>query len=73
MYRYPAPSIIETPRIVSTLSYSEHLSPTYGAYTLSRRFAILHSYGLSILHFPFGTTLHTVCLHSLTSPFWYEQ
>jgi len=44
-------------------SDSEHLSPTYGAYVLSRRLTILHSYGLGVLHFPFGATFHTVRLH----------
>ena len=52
-----------------TLSDSEHLSTTRRAYTLSCWFTILHSYGPGILHFPFGTALHTVCLHWLTSFF----
>jgi len=52
-----------------TLPNSEHLSSTRRAYTLSGRLTILHSYGPGIPHFPFGTALHTVCLHWLTSFF----
>ena len=52
-----------------TLPYPEHLGPTYGAYTLSCWFAILHSYGPSISHFSLCTTFDTVCLHLLTSLF----
>ena len=64
MHRYPALSIIQTPGIsASTLSYSEHLRATHGTHALSRWFPILHGYGLSVLHFPFGTTLHTIRLH----------
>ena len=48
---------------------SEHLSTACRAYTLSCWFAILHSYGPGIPHFPFGTALHTICLHWLTSFF----
>ena len=48
---------------ILTLSDSEHLSAAYGAYTLSRWLAILHSYGLGIPHLSFGTALHAVCLH----------
>ncbi len=44
-------------------SYSEHLSATYGANTLSCWFAVLHGYGLGIPHFPLGAALNTVCLH----------
>ncbi len=51
------------------LSYSEHLGATCGAHTLSCRLAIFHGYALSILHFPFGTAFHTVCLHLSTSLF----
>ena len=46
-----------------TLPYPEHLGPTGRAYALSRWFAVLHSYGLSIPHFPLGTALHAICLH----------
>jgi len=49
------------------LPYPEHLSPTYGAYTLSCRPPILHSYGFGVLHFPFGTAPETICLHRSTS------
>jgi len=48
---------------ILTLPDSKHLSPTRGTYPLSRRPAVLHSYGLSVLHFPFGAAFHTVCLH----------
>jgi len=65
---YPASTIILIPVISAvTLSNSKHLSPTYGAHTLSRWPAVLQSYGLGILHFPFGSALETVCLHQSTS------
>jgi len=48
---------------------SEHLCPASRTHTLSCRFAILHSYRLSIFHFPFGTALHAVCFHLFTSLF----
>ena len=48
-----------------SLAYPEHLRPTYGTHTLGCRLAILHGYALGILHFPFSTTFHTICLHSL--------
>ena len=70
MQRYPAYSAILMPAISAlTLSYSEHLSPTYGAHTLGCRLTILHGYTLGILHVPFGTALHTVCLHQIHLPF----
>jgi hypothetical protein len=47
--------------------YSEHLGSTSGACTLCRRFAILHGYSLGVFHFPFGSALHTICLHQATS------
>ena len=50
-------------------SDSEHLGPTCGAHTLSRRLTILHGYRLSILHLPLGTAFHTVCLHCLPPVF----
>ncbi len=50
-----------------TLSYSEHLGPTCRTYALSRWFAILHRYALGILHVPFGTALHAIRFHFLTS------
>jgi hypothetical protein len=49
------------------LSDSKHLSATCGTNALCRRLTILHSYGLSIFHFPFGTALKAVCLHQSTS------
>ena len=54
-------------------SDSEHLSPTCGTYPLSCRPTILHGYCLGILHFPFGTAFHTICLHWSTSLFGYER
>ncbi len=47
--------------------YPEHLGATYRAHTLSRWFTVLHDYGLSIFHFPFGTTFDAVCLHWLAT------
>ena len=46
-----------------TLTNPEHLSATYGTYTLGCWLAVLHSYGFGILHFSFGTALHTIGLH----------
>ena len=64
----PALPLILTPEIaVLTLSYSEHLGPTYGAHPLSCRLTIFHGYALSVLHFPFGSAFHPVCLHQYTS------
>ena len=57
---------------VLALPYPKHLGPTYGTNPLSCRLTILHRYGLSILHFPLGTALHTVCLHFMTLPFLLE-
>ena len=66
--RYPASLAILIALILTfTLSYPEHLGPTDGAYPLSRRLTILHGYSLSVLHFPFGPALHTICLHFSTS------
>ncbi len=59
-----------------TFSYSEHLRPACGAYTLSRWPAVLHSYSPSIPHFSLGTALHTISLHLFTSflcMIWYER
>ena len=56
------PSVVLTPT-VSALPYPEHLSAACRAYTLSRRLAVLHGYRLGVLHFPFGSAFHTVCLH----------
>lgn len=54
---------------ILTLPDSKHLSATYGTDTLSCWPTILHGYDPGVLHFPFGTTFHTVCLHWTTSPF----
>ncbi len=68
--KYPALSVIPISEVSGlALSDSEHFSAACGAYTLSRRFAILHSYGLGVLHFPLGTAFHTVSLHVGTSFF----
>jgi len=56
-----------------TLAYPEHLGAAYRAHTLSRRLAILHGYGLSILHLPFGSAFHTVCLHQVHLLFEYDD
>jgi hypothetical protein len=52
---------------VSSLSYPEHLSPTYRTHTLGCWLAVLHGYALGIFHFSLGSTFHTVCLH-LSNP-----
>ena len=66
--RYPAsPLILIAPILTFTLAYPEHLGPTYRAYTLGCWPTILHDYSLSVLHFPFGPALHTICLHFSTS------
>jgi len=65
---YPASSIIlMTMMSALTFPYSKHLSAACRAHTLSCRPTIFHSYALSILHLPFSTALHTVCLHLTTS------
>jgi hypothetical protein len=46
-------------------AYSEHFSSAHGAYTLRCRFAVLHFYGLRVLHFPLRAALHAVSLHFL--------
>ena len=46
------------------LTYPEHLGAADRAYTLGCWSAIFHGYCLGILHFPLGSTLHTVGLHS---------
>jgi hypothetical protein len=63
---YPASLIFSTSKTVTYLSFanSEHFGAAVGAYTLSCRFAILHANLLGIFHFPLGTTLHAICLHS---------
>ena len=50
-------------RVQLALADSEHFRATGRAYALSRRLAILHCYGLGILHLFLGATLHTICLH----------
>ena len=60
------PSLSSNPKLtisVLTLSDSKHLSAAYRAYTLGSGLAILHDYAPGVLHFPFGTALHAVCLH----------
>jgi hypothetical protein len=49
----------------------EHLSAAGWAYTLSSRFAILHSDGFRIAHFFLGSALDAICLHdsSFLEPF----
>jgi len=49
--------------VALTLANFEHLGSAHRAHTLSCRPAIFHGYPSSVLHFPFGTALHTVCLH----------
>ena len=46
-----------------TLADSEHLGSAHRAHALSCWPAIFHGDPSSVLHFPFGTALHTVCLH----------
>ena len=53
--------------LTSAFPYPEHLSPTYGAHTLSRRLSVSHDYGPGVFHFSLGTTLDTVGLHLFTS------
>ena len=55
------------------LPYPEHLGPACGTHTLGCWLAVLHSDALSILHFPFGTTFHTICLHYGLPPFLVED
>jgi len=67
-YDVAQPSAVLRPAVSAlTLSNPEHLGPACGAYTLGCWFAILHRYGPSVLHFPLGTTFHTVGLHRFTS------
>ena len=69
-FRYPVSPVIVISRILAlALPYPEHLSPTHGAHTLSRRSTVLHGYGFSIFHFPLGTALNAVCLHIQASLF----
>ena len=64
LYKNIQPSVILILAISAlALPYPKHLGPTYGAHTLSRRLPVLHNYGLSIFHFPFGTAFHTIRLH----------
>ena len=50
-------------RVALALTNSEHLGATYRTCTLICWFAVFHSYGLGILHFPFCTALYTICFH----------
>ena len=62
--------------VISALLFpnTEHLGAAHRADTLSGWLAILHGYGFRVLHFPFGATLHAVCLHQVTSSFFsYRQ
>ena len=45
------------------LADSEHFGATYRTGALSRWFAVLHGYTLSILHLPLSAALYTVSLH----------
>jgi hypothetical protein len=49
----------------------KHLSAASRACPLGRRLAVLHLDGSRILHFLFGSALHTIRLHPL-SPFFYS-
>jgi len=64
----PSPAaILQLAVVALALPDSEHLGPAHGTHTLSGRPAVLHDYASGILHLPFGTALHTVCLHMFTS------
>ena len=52
-----------------TLADSEHFRATGRAYALGCWLAVFHGDAFGILHLLFGTALHTVCLHLLTSLF----
>ena len=54
-------------KVSLALTNPEHFRATAWTYTLSGWFAILHGDGFLILHFFFGTTLHTICFHVVTS------
>ena len=55
--------ILRLYRVDLTLTDSEHLRTAGWTYALSCRLSVLHCYGLSILHFLFSATLHTICFH----------
>jgi len=62
--KYPASPIIRLFIILAlALPDSEHLGAAFGTCPLSCWLPILHRDGLWILHFPFGTALHTICFH----------
>jgi len=50
---------------------TEELAPIEGIIGQDRALSALE-FGLNILHFPFGSAFHTVCLHCSTSLFDYE-
>ncbi len=54
------------------LTYPEHLGPANGTDALGCRLAVLHNDGPGILHFSFGSTFHTICLHLVNLPFLFE-
>ena len=58
------PSTILIPTALA-LPYQEHLGAARGTYTLGRWLTVLHGYALGVPHFPFGSTLDAVGLHSL--------
>ena len=47
-----------------TLANSEHFGSAHRAHTLGCRLTILHGDSFDVSHFPLGTALHTVSLHS---------
>ena len=46
---------------------TEHPGPAFCADTLGARFAVLHSDGLDILHFPVGPAFHAISFHKFAS------
>ncbi len=57
------PTSVHYVRVSLALADSEHFRATGRANSLSRRFAVLHGYGLGILHLSLGTALHTIRFH----------
>ena len=69
---YPHPPLgvwYHNKSLLSSLSSSKNFGPAWGTRLLSSWLAILHGYGSSISPFPFGSALHTIHLHWLTSLF----
>ena len=54
-------------RLILGFADAEHPGPALCADTLGARFAVLHSDGFDILHFPDGQAFHAVCFHNLAS------